>query len=54
METKQPHSKVSLQRGKEILERRKEIESEILEMLEGTESNFGEKDCDDEYTSRLK
>ena len=40
IESKQPHSKASLQRGKQILERRKEIEQELLEMLKETESDF--------------
>ena len=40
IESKQPHSKASLQRGKQILERRKEIEQELVDMLKETESDF--------------
>ena len=40
IESKQPHSKASLQRGKQILERRKEIKQEIEEMLKTTKSDF--------------
>ncbi len=36
-ESKQPHSKASLQRGRQILERRKEIEQEIVDMLKETD-----------------
>ena len=39
-ESKQPHSKASLQRGRQILERRKEIEQELVDMLKETESDF--------------
>jgi len=39
-ESKQPHSKASLQRGKQILERRKEIEQELVDMLKETKSEF--------------
>ncbi len=37
IESKQPHSKASLQRGRQILERRKEIEQELVEMLKETD-----------------
>jgi len=40
IESKQPHSKASLQRGRQILERRKEIEQELVDMLKETESDF--------------
>ena len=39
-ESKQPHSKASLQRGRQILERRKEIEQDLVEMLKETKSDF--------------
>ena len=38
--SKQPHGKASLQRGRQILERRKEIEQELVDMLKETESDF--------------
>ncbi|OHA23991.1 MAG: hypothetical protein A3B11_01725 [Candidatus Taylorbacteria bacterium RIFCSPLOWO2_01_FULL_44_26] len=40
IESRQPHSKASLQRGRQILERRKEIEQELVDMLKETESDF--------------
>ena len=40
IESRQPHSKASLQRGRQILERRKEIEQELVDMLKETESEF--------------
>ena len=36
-ESKQPHSKASLQRGRQILDRRKEIEQELVDMLKETD-----------------
>ncbi len=37
VESKQPRSKASLQRGRQILKRRKEIEQELVEMLKETD-----------------
>ena len=47
-ESKQPHSKLSaLQRGRQILKRRKEIEQELVEMLKETNSDFSLQDVRD-------
>ena len=46
-ESKQPHSKASLQRGRQILERRKEIEQELVDMLKETGSDFTLQDVRD-------
>lgn len=40
IESKQPRSKASLQRGRHILKRRKEIEQELIKMLKKTKSYF--------------
>jgi len=40
IESQQPRSKASLQRGRQILKRRKEIEQELVEMLKKTKSDF--------------
>ena len=40
IESKQPHSKASLQQSGQILERRKEIEQELVDMLRETASDF--------------
>lgn len=41
IESKQPRRKAAgFQRGRQILERRKEIEQELVDMLKETESDF--------------
>ena len=41
IESKQPRSKCdALQQGRQILERRKGVEQELVEMLKETESDF--------------